>query len=232
MERWLWDFSETVARLPCLSTASLTSLHPPLLQHSWSSVNHLPSMGRAETIHHHVGWPNILPKFPLSTAAVFRAPSRSLDSMLLLEQLHFLSAKSPPLPIPSLNGNSPSANRDRVAWVWQKSPFLICAQLILGQRKENEKLFAVMYSKSITKITLVQVHIPSALAFCQLSSKHVPRQECLLKQYIAFFRRLYKVELKYVAVSIYLSNLNIKTALIHLKIRNIPGCWCVQKAKL
>jgi len=43
---------------------------------------------------------------------------------------------------------------------------------------------------------------------------------------------LYKVALKYVAVSIYLSNLNIKTALIHLKIRNIPGCWCVQKAKL
>lgn len=37
------------------------------------------------------------------------------------------------------------------------------------------------------------------------------------------FRLLYKVALKYVVVSIYLSSLIIKTALIHLEIRNIPS---------
>lgn len=85
-----------------------------------------------------------------------------------------------------------------------------------------------MYLKRVNKITLEWVHVPSD----QQSSKYVPWQECLLRQWITFFNPLFKITLKYVVVSIYLFNLIIRATLIHLEIRNIPHMWCVQTSKL
>lgn len=183
MERWLWYFSEIVVCLPCLSIASLTSLHPLLIQHSWSSVNQsLPTMGRVEAIQHHAVWLKVPPKFPLSTAAVFQGPIRGLDSMLLMEKLHFLSAKSPVFPSQvwmSLVVQLMLRLRISIAYRAGISSPLVHTQ---GQREQNVKLFAIVYWKSANKVTLEWDRIRSALGFCQPPSKYVPWHECLLRK--------------------------------------------------
>lgn len=122
------------------------------------------------------------PKFPLSTAAVFHGPIRGLDSMLLLEKLHFLSAKSPVFP--SQVWMSPLVQlmlRQGISIAYRagiSSP-LVHTQ---GQREQNVKLFAIVYWKSANKVTLEWDRIPSSLAFCQPPSKYVPWHECLLRK--------------------------------------------------
>lgn len=140
MERWLSYFSEIVVCLPCLSVASLTSLHPLLIQHSWSSVNHsLPTMGRVETTQHHAVWPKVPPKFPLSTAAVFQGPIRGLDSILLLEKLRCLSAKSPVFP--TQVWMSPVAQlmlRQRISTAWASRNLLSPSSRTRAEKAERK----------------------------------------------------------------------------------------------
>lgn len=140
----------------------------------------------------------------------FKLPSTILGSMLALENLHFQGKRPCPLSVWNKSRSSAHAKTE-IKFSLSLAGNSFWAHSFHGGT-ESKIICNCVFEMGKQNYLGVSSH-PFRSCFRPQSSKYVPWQECLLRQWVTFLSPLFKVTLKYAAVSIYLSNLTIRTTL-------------------